>query len=49
MIPRLKAEDVCSIISNCQVIGKEMRGGQKIVFPCEINKGRSANKTVRII
>lgn len=46
MIPRLKAEDVCSIIPNCQVIGKAMRGGQKIVFPCEINKERYAIKFI---
>ena len=46
MTPRLKAKDVCSIISNCQVIGKEMRGGQKVVFPCEIDKKKYAIKFI---
>lgn len=46
MTPRLNAEDVSIIIPNCIVIGKAMRGGQKIVFPCEINKEKCAVKFI---
>lgn len=46
MTPRLKAEDVCLIIPECQVIGKAMRGGQKIVFPCKIREEKYAVKFI---
>lgn len=46
MTPRLKAEDVCLIIPECQVLGKAMRGGQKIVFPCKIHEEKYAVKFI---
>lgn len=46
MTPRINTEDVVSIIPDCQVIGKPRRGGQKIVFPCEIDNKKYAIKFI---
>jgi len=45
-VPCLKAEDVEIIIPNCKVLGKAMCGGQKKVFPCEINGEKFALKFI---
>lgn len=36
-LPILQAGDVELIVPNCRVSGSPIKGGQKIVFPCEIN------------
>lgn len=45
-VPNISAEDVSQIIADCKVVGKCNRGGQKIVFPCEINGIRYAVKFI---
>jgi len=45
-VPNLSAEDVSQIIADCKVVGKCNRGGQKIVYPCEINGIKYAVKFI---
>lgn len=43
-LPQIKSADVETLIKNCSVIGPQLSGGQKIVFPCCINGENCALK-----
>ena len=45
-LPQLQASDIEIIIPNCKVNGKQLNGGQKIVFPCRVNGKNCAVKFV---
>lgn len=45
-LPVLNADDVEKIVTNCNVIGLPMKGGQKLVFPCEISGEKCAVKFI---
>ena len=45
-LPNLSAADVEAIVPNCKVIGAPAGGGQKLVFPCEINGKKFALKFI---
>lgn len=45
-IPILNNCDVENIINNCKVVGNPMKGGQKLVFPCEISGKKCAAKFI---
>lgn len=45
-LPNLSATDVEAIVPNCKVIGMPTGGGQKLVFPCEIDGGKYALKFI---
>lgn len=36
-LPQIKPTDVETLVDNCNVIGPQISGGQKIVFPCCVN------------
>lgn len=43
-LPILSKEDVEKLINNCTVIGSPRRGGQKLVYPCNLPQGNYAIK-----
>lgn len=45
-LPILNADDVENIFYNCKVIGAPLKGGQKVVFPCEIEGSKCAIKFI---
>lgn len=45
-VPHLRPEDVEQLIPNCNVLGPSLRGGQKLVFPCNVNGEKCALKFI---
>lgn len=43
-VPCLQPEDVEQLIPNCNVLGPSLQGGQKLVFPCNVNGEKCALK-----
>ncbi|MBQ8763857.1 MAG: serine/threonine protein kinase [Clostridia bacterium] len=45
-IPLINSDDIEAMFGNCKVLNAPLKGGQKLVFPCEINGKKCALKFI---